>query len=216
MLKIVLGNKNYSSWSMRPWLVLEHFGIPFEETVVPLDQPDTEANIRRFSPSGRVPCLIDGTLAIWDTLAICEYLAERQAGLWPADPAARAVARSVCAEMHSGFAALRNDCPVKVKETFPPAPLRPEVQADVARIEAIWADCRARFRKGGPFLFGAFTIADAFYAPVVTRFRTYSIPISAASREYVELIWALPAMQKWAEAARRENFIMARYEKRQQ
>src|SRR3954447_26307256 len=177
MLKIVLGNKKYSSWSLRPWLALKLAGAPFEEQVVALDMPDTAANIRKYSPSGRVPALIDGSLTIWDSLAICEYLNEKfpQAQLWPADAAQRARARSISAEMHSGFTNLRNDCSMKIVKQYPYKPLRPDTQKDVDRIVAIWEECLRR--NGGRFLFGNEPcIADAFYAPVVSRFRTYSVP----------------------------------------
>ncbi len=213
-MKIVLGNKNYSSWSMRPWLVLQHFGIPCEEQVVPLDQPTSAADIARFSPSGRVPALLVGELTVWDSLAICEYLADKfpDKALWPKDPAARAVARSVSAEMHSGFAALRTHCPFKLKETFEPKPLLPEVQADVDRIVALWSDCRRRYGQGGPFLFGAFSIADAMYAPVVSRFRTYGVKPGGEAGTWMDAVWALPEVQRWGEAARAESFHMKRYD----
>ena len=215
-LKIVIGNKNYSSWSLRPWLALEQCGVPYEEQVIPLDQPDTAAQIARFSPSGRVPTLLDGELTIWDSLAICEYLNEKfpAARLWPKDPAARALARSVSAEMHSGFVGLRTHCPMKVKESLPMAQPREEVKADLARIDALWTDCRNRFGAGGPFLFGAFSIADAMFAPVVSRIRTYGLQISPGAKAYCDAVWNSPGMQKWAAAARAESFVMARYEKK--
>jgi glutathione S-transferase len=212
MIQIVIGNKRYSSWSLRPWLVLKHFGLPFEETVIGLDLPDTDEKIRKLSPSGRVPAIVDSGLTIWDSLAICEYLAETHAdrGLWPKDAGARARARSVSAEMHSGFQDLRNDCGMKVLETFPPAKLRPQTQADVARINAIWSDCLAK--SGGPFLFGDFCIADAMYAPVVTRFRTYGLPAEGAVKAYIDTMWNLPALQAWVEGARQETLRARRYE----
>ncbi len=213
-MKIVLGNKNFSSWSLRPWLVLEQAGIPYEELVIPLDQPTSAAAIARFSPAGRVPVLLDGDLTVWDSLAICEYLAEQhpQKRLWPADRVARAVARAVSAEMHSGFAALRTHCPFKLKETFAPKPLAREVQDDVDRIVAIWEDCRRRFGAGGPFLFGAFSIADAMFAPVVSRFHTYGVKPTGAAGAWADMMWGLPAMQKWAAGARAETYTMARYQ----
>jgi glutathione S-transferase len=212
-MKLVIGNRNYSSWSLRPWLVMEAFGLPREEEVVPLDQPDTAARIGALSAAGRVPVLLDGAITVWDSLAICEYLAEKypEKGLWPRDPAARAVARSACAEMHSGFQALREACPMKFKEVFAPGPLAPEVQANVARITALWEDCRRRFGQGGPFLFGAFSVADAYYGPVVSRFRTYAIPLAGAAAAYAEAMWKHPAMQKWLAAAQAETFAMKRY-----
>jgi glutathione S-transferase len=206
MLKIVVGNKKYSSWSLRPWLVLKHAGVPFEEQVVALDMPDTAQNIRKFSPSGRVPALIDGDVTVWDSLAIAEYLNEKfpEKRLWPKDPAQRARARSVSAEMHSGFANLRNDCSMKIVQQYPAKPLRPETQADVNRIVEIWEDCLKR--SGGPFLFGKEPcIADAFYAPVVSRFRTYSIAVSGAAKAYCDTIWAWPALQSWVADAQKET-----------
>ena len=206
MLKIVVGNKKYSSWSLRPWLVLKHSGVPFEEAVVALDMPDTAQNIRKFSPSGRVPALIDGDLTVWDSLAIAEYLNEKfpEKRLWPKDPAQRARARSVSAEMHSGFVNLRTDCSMKIVQQYPAKPLRPETQAEVNRIVEIWKDCLKR--SGGPFLFGKEPcIADAFYAPVVSRFRTYSIPVAGAAKAYCETIWSWPALQAWVADAQKET-----------
>jgi glutathione S-transferase len=206
MLKIVLGNKKYSSWSLRPWLVLRLTGAPFEEVVVGLDMPETAENIRKYSPSGRVPALIDGKLTIWESLAICEYLAEKfpQADLWPKEPGARALARSISSEMHAGFSSLRNDCSMKIVKQYPAKPLRPETQADVDRIAALWSECL--HKSGGPYLFGAKPgIADAMYAPVVSRLRTYSIPATGAAKAYCDTIWALPALQDWVAAARAET-----------
>lgn len=212
-MKLVIGNKNYSSWSLRPWLVLAHAGIAFEEEVIPLDQPGTAAALRKASGAGRVPVLVDGALTVWDSLAICEYLAERfpEKALWPRDVAARAVARSAAAEMHAGFQALRNHCPMKFRSSLAAAPLPPEVQADVGRIVELWEECRGRFGKGGPFLFGAFSIADAFYAPVVSRLRTYAIPVSGAAAAWCDEMWRLPAMQRWLAGAQAETFTMSRY-----
>ncbi len=206
MLKIVLGNKKYSSWSLRPWLVLKQAGVPFEEIVVPLDMPDTAQNIRKYSPSGRVPALIDGDLTIWDSLAIAEYLHEKfpDRRLWPKDVAQRARARSISAEMHAGFANLRNDCSMKIVQHYPCKPLRPETQADVDRIVSLWEECLKA--SGGPFLFGKEPcIADAFYAPVVSRLRTYSIPVAGAARAYCDTIWSWPALQAWVADAQRET-----------
>ena len=213
MLKIVIGNKNYSSWSMRGWLALRLTGAELEEIVVGLDLPDTAEKIRKYSPSGRVPCLIDGDLAVWDSLAIAEYLAEKfpDKPLWPKDRAERARARSVAAEMHSGFANLRNDCAMKMRASFPAKTLRPETQAEVDRILAIWEDCLKR--SGGPYLFGkAFTIADAFYAPVVSRLRTYSIPVRGPAKAYTEAVWATAIVQEWFAGAKAETLRAARYE----
>jgi len=213
-LKIVLGNKNYSSWSLRPWLVLKHLGARFEEQVISLDQPSTAEQIRKFSPSGRVPVLIDGDTVVWDSLSICEYLHERFAerNLWPKDAKARAMARSVSAEMHSGFTALRQHLPMKFRETFPPKALQPDVKADISRILQLWSDCRSRFGAAGPFLFGAFTIADAMYTPVVSRFKTYAVPLEGSAAAYAETLWSLPSVQEWLAASRAETLPMARYE----
>lgn len=213
-MKLVIGNKNFSSWSLRPWLALKHCEVPFEEEVIALDQPDTAERIRKHSPSGRVPTLIDGDLTLWDSIAICEYLNEKfpQRQLWPADPKKRAVARSVSAEMHSGFAALRTHHPMKFKNDLPSSMLRDDVKADVARIDEIWTTCREKYGQGGPFLFGAFSIADAMYAPVVSRCRTYHLPLGKVAQVYADLIWNLPAMQQWLEASRAEKFQMSRYD----
>jgi glutathione S-transferase len=213
-LKIILGNKNYSSWSLRPWLVLKHLGVPFDEQVVPLDQPSTARDIGKYSPSGRVPVLIDGDTVIWDSLAICEYLNELfpDRKLWPSDARARATARSVSAEMHSGFAALRENLPMKFRESFANFQLKPEVKADISRILQVWSDCRSRFGAQGSYLFGAFTIADAMYAPVVSRFKTYGVALEGAPAAYAETLWKLPQIQEWLSAARAEPYRMARYE----
>ena len=209
-ITIYLGNKNYSSWSLRPWLSLKQTGVAFDEEVIPLSEPTTRSTILRYSPSGKVPALKHNELTVWDGLAICEYLAETfsEAKLWPADKAARAVARSVCAEMHSSFAALREHLPMNMRSSFPNRGVTPEVQADINRITAIWRDCRKRFGEGGPFLFGSFTNADAMYAPVVSRFRTYKIELDEAAQEYTDAVWALPALQEWLTAAKNEPMII--------
>jgi glutathione S-transferase len=209
-ITIYLGNKNYSSWSLRPWLALKQTGAPFDEEVIPLDEPTTRSTVLRFSPSGRVPALKHNELTVWDSLAICEYLAETfpQAKLWPEDKAARAVARAVSAEMHSGFAALRNHLPMNMRSAFPNRGVTPEVQSDINRITAIWRDCRKRFGASGPFLFGGFTIADAMYAPVVSRFRTYKIELEEETQAYTDAVWALPALQEWLTAAKNEPMII--------
>jgi glutathione S-transferase len=206
MLKIVIGNKRVSSWSLRGWLGVKLSGAPAEEVVVALDTPETAENIRKVSPSGKVPALVDGGVTVWDSLAICEYLNEKfpQARLWPADAAARATARSVSAEMHSGFPNLRNDCSMKIVKQFPYKPLRPETQKEVDRIVAIWSECLAK--SGGPWLFGSKPcIADAMYAPVVSRFRTYSIPVSGAAKSYCDTVWAWPFVQEWVRGAEAET-----------
>lgn len=209
-IKIYLGNKNYSSWSLRPWLALKQTGVDFDEELIPLSEATTRSTILRYSPSGRVPALIHNGLTVWDSLAICEYLAESfpAAQLWPADAAARAVARAVSAEMHSGFAALRNHLPMNMRSSFPNRGVTPEVQADINRITAIWRDCRKRFGEGGPFLFGGFTNADAMYAPVVSRFRTYRVELEDEAQAYADAVWALPALQEWLTAAKNEPMII--------
>lgn len=203
-LTLVVGTKRWSSWSLRPYMALVAAGIPFREILIQLRQPDTKEQILRHSPSGKIPLLIDGETKVWDSLAILEYLAERfpQARLWPADPAARAVARSVSAEMHSGFMALRSTCSMDVAEDHPLAEVPDDVAAEVARIDALWSDCRARFGQGGPFLFGAFSNADAMYAPVVTRLRTYGLAVGPLSTAYCEAVMAHPAMVRWIAEAR--------------
>ena len=211
---IYIGNKNYSSWSLRGWLVLKATGADFDEVVIALDEANTRTEILRHSPSGRVPALRHGELIIWDSLAIGEYLAELfpEAQLWPKAATARAVARAVSAEMHSGFAALRGHLPMNFRSSFPNRAVTPEAQADINRITALWRDCRKRFGTGGEFLFGAFTNADAMFAPVVSRFRTYKVEIDAEAQQYCEAVWALPAMQEWATAARNEPMIIERHE----
>lgn len=213
-LTLIVGNKNYSSWSMRPWLALKKTGAAFEEVVIPLSRPETRAEIFKHSPSGFVPTLKDDDLTIWESLAICEYLAERfpDAGLWPQDPSARAIARSVAAEMHAGFSALRNNMPMNVRGNSPGKGRAPGVQEDVNRISAIWRDCRTRFGTSGPYLFGGFTIADAMYAPVVSRFVTYQVELDADAKAYVNTMWADPAMAAWIEGARREPWVIEKSE----
>lgn len=205
-LTLVVGSKNYSSWSLRPYLALAHTGQPFREVVIALDEPDTAAKIAEYTPSGRVPVLRHGALSIWDSLAICEYLAETfpQAKLWPEDKQARAIARSVVAEMHSSFSNLRQNMTMDIRARKPGKGRAPGVAEDIARIQAIWNDCRSRFGQGGPFLFGHFTIADAFYAPVVTRFVTYEVELDAVSQAYRDTVLSLPALKTWTEAALKE------------
>ena len=207
-LRLVIGNKNTSSWSLRPWLALTAAGIPFTEEKVRLRQEDTKAQILKHSPSGKVPLLkVEGEL-IWDSLAICEWAAETwpKAGLWPADKTARAVARSVTAEMHSGFLPMRRDMPMDILGIHEPGPgVTEEASADIRRITAIWTFCRERFGQGGPFLFGAFSIADAFFAPVVTRFTSYHVDLDPVCRAYVEAVWAHPALQAWKRGAEVEE-----------
>ena len=208
MLQLVIGNKNFSSWSLRPWLLLKQAGLPFREIPVRLRQAETKAQILAHSPSGKVPALIDGDLTVWDSLAICEYLAEKASlnhvDLWPADPKARAEARSVSAEMHSGFAALRQQMSMEVAASRPGEGQTPEVLADIARIAALWTSCRERFAAAGPFLFGDFSVADAMYAPVAFRFHTYGVELPPLAAAYRDTLLALPAMQEWAAGARAE------------
>jgi glutathione S-transferase len=214
MLKLYVGNMNYSSWSMRPWVLLAQAEIPFDSVTVRFDAFTPESNFKqtigKFNPAGRVPVLVNGDLAIWDTLAIVEYVAEQFPGkaLWPADRAARARARSVCAEMHSGFAALRGHCPMNIEASLPEIGQlvwrdKPEVRADVARIVDMWTGLLQQHR--GPLLFGDFSIADAYFAPVCTRFSTYALPVPAAITEYVERVSALPGVRAWIEGALAEQ-----------
>ena len=205
-LTIVIGNKNYSSWSLRGWIALKASGAGFDEIRIPLDQPDTRARILEHSPAARVPVLRDGALAVWESLAICEYLAEcfPDAGLWPDDNAARIRARVVACEMHAGFAALRKALPMNCRAALPGKGHSPAADADIARIAEIWRDCRENFGAGGDFLFGRFTVADAMFAPVVSRFTTYAVELDAVGQAYVDAVMSLPAMQAWYEAARAE------------
>ena len=214
-LTIYLGNKNYSSWSLRPWLVLKQTTVAFSEVVIPLYQPTSRETILKYSPSGRVPALRHGDITVWESLAICEYLAESfpTFDLWPKDAAPRAVARAVSAEMHAGFRALREHLPMNIRSSFPGRAITPEVQADINRVMAIWRDCRARFADGrGAFLFGHFTVADAMYAPIVTRFRTYRIELERDAEAYCDAIMGLPAMQEWIAAASNEPMIVEQSE----
>jgi glutathione S-transferase len=206
---LVIGDKNLSSWSLRPWLAMRQCGIPFAEECIRLRQPDSKAEILRHTPSGKVPALKTRTGVVWDSLAILEYLAERhpEHRLWPQDEEARAAARSIAAEMHAGFVTLRNDMPVDLLSRLPSPPMSAALEADLRRIAAIWKDTRARFGQGGPFLFGAFTNVDAMYAPVATRFRTYGVDLARYGDEgtgaaYAEAVLALPAMAEWAEGAK--------------
>ena len=210
-LQLVIGNKNYSSWSFRPWLAMKVARIPFEETVIPLDTPDFKSRITALSGAGKVPVLIDGDTCVWESLAILEHLAEKfpEAGLWPQDAQARAHARAISAEMHAGFQPLRRQLPMNMRRPVKPQRLEADAETDVQRIEAIWSHCRARFGQGrGPFLHGAFGAADAMYAPVVSRFHTYGVGVGAVAREYMRAITALPAWSEWREAGRREPWVL--------
>jgi len=203
-LKLVIGTKRISSWSLRPWLGLKVAGIGFDEELIPLRQPETQAEILKHSPSGKVPLLKDGEVVVWDSLAILDYAAERfpEAGLWPADRVARAMARSLSAEMHAGFAALRQTCPMDVLSVSPLTEIPDEVKADLTRIEAGWTEARSRFGADGPFLFGRFSVADAMYAPVVTRIHSYALPVGTVAEAYCRTIMELPAMAEWIGGAR--------------
>jgi glutathione S-transferase len=201
-LTLVLGSRHLSSWSFRPWLALRQGGVAFDQVVIPLDRPDSAAEIARWSPSGKVPALLIEGVTVWDSLAICELAAELAPDLWPADPLARAHARSVAAEMHSGFPDLRAFMPMDFAARFgAPGRLLRGVARDVARIEAIWSDCRRRYAADGPFLFGSFSIADAMYAPVVSRFVTYDVAVGEVAGAYMAAMQGLPAWAEWAAAA---------------
>jgi len=214
-LHLIIANKAYSSWSMRPWLAMKVKKLPFKETVVPLAQDDTAARIKQFSSAGKVPVLQHGGITVWDSLAILDYLADQffDRHWWPADPHARAVARSISAEMHSGFTNLRQNLTMNVRKTYPASPRAPEVDAEIARIKAIWCDCRARFGADGPFLFGEFSNADAMYAPVATRFKTYGVDLDPVCAAYSETMLNLPEMREWYAAAAGEPWVIAKYEK---
>src|SRR5215472_9982744 len=209
-LVLLIGNKNYSSWSLRPWIAMKAAGIAFEERVISLDAADFKARVHEISATGKVPALADGEIHVWESLAILEYLAEKfpSAGLWPSEPGARAHARSVAAEMHAGFAALRSHLPMNVRRAVKPRAPTPEAANDIRRIEAMWTDCRTRFGSGGPFLFGAFGAADAMYAPVVSRMHTYAITLRAPARAYMEAVMSLPAWAEWRAAAAKEPWVL--------
>ena len=209
-LHLVIGNKNYSSWSMRPWIGMKAAGIAFDETVISLDAPDFKLRLAKLSGTGKVPVLIDGDTHVWESLAILEYVAEKfpQAGLWPADAAARAHARAISNEMHAGFVPLRRHLPMNLWRPVQKRHLTSEAAANVKRIDAMWSDCRARFGQGGPFLFGKFSAADAMYAPVVARFHTYAVEVGAAARAYMDAMMALPAWAEWTAAALQEEWVL--------
>jgi glutathione S-transferase len=215
MLKLVIGNKNYSSWSMRPWLALRANNIVFEEAFIPLytNKADKE-RLLSVSRSGKVPALIDGDVTVWDSLSIIEYLAEKfpEAGLWPEDRTARAHARSISAEMHSGFMPLRNECGMNLHRPIRAVALSDDAQANVARIQEMWADCHARYGTKGRFLFGAFSGADAMFAPVVHRFRTYAIPVAKDAQPYVDAMMSLHAFQQWTRDGLAETLVIERLE----
>lgn len=209
-LTLIIGNKNYSSWSLRPWIALKVAGIPFEEIVISLDAPDFKARVGAVSGTGKVPVLSDGNVHVWESLAILEYLAEKfpAVGLWPQDSAARAHARSIANEMHGGFLPLRRLLPMNMWRPVIKRELTPDAAANVKRVETMWADCRARFAQGGAFLFGRFGAADAMYAPVVARLHTYGVDVDAGTRAYMEAIMALPAWREWHAAALKEPWVL--------
>jgi glutathione S-transferase len=209
-LTLIIGNKNYSSWSFRPWIAMRAANIPFDEVVISLEAADFKSRVSAHSGTGKVPVLIDGDIKIWESLAILEYLAEKfpEAKLRPADPAARAHARTVASEMHAGFVPLRRHCPMNM--WYPPKKreLPDDVIENVKRIDAVWTDCRARFGAGGPYLFGAFGAADAMYAPVVSRLHSYAIDVGEAARTYMAAMMALPAWAEWRAAALKEPWVL--------
>jgi glutathione S-transferase len=209
-LKLIIGNKNYSSWSLRPWIAMKAAGIAFEEVLLPLYEPGSREQVLKYSPAGKVPVLVDGDMTIWESLAILEYLAEKfpGAGLWPSDIRARSHARVVSNEMHGGFQALRKACAMNMWLPAKPRPQPDDVMENVWRIDTLWSDCRARFGAAGDFLFGAFGAADAMYAPVVSRLHSYGLPVSATSRTYMNAVMALPAWREWHDAALKEPWVM--------
>ncbi|MBM3512535.1 MAG: glutathione S-transferase family protein [Alphaproteobacteria bacterium] len=213
-LHLVIGNKAYSSWSMRPWIAMTANGLKFRETVICLGQDNTASEIKKYSASGKVPYLIHGDIRVWDSLAIIEYLAEAfyDKPWWPTDPQARAVARAISAEMHSGFQGLRQNMPMNVRRSHPGKGAVPEALADIARISAIWTECRQRFGAKGPYLFGTFCNADAMYAPVVTRFKTYGVALDPVCRAYADAMLDHPALKQWYADAAKESWVVEKYE----
>lgn len=210
MPTLVIANKCYSSWSLRPWLLMKQLGVGFDEITIPLDLPDTKEKVLKHSPAGKVPVLIDGDVTVWESIAIMEYVADAYgAPVWPEDREARAMARSIAAEMHAGFMGLRSACPMNLGKRFAARDRGEDVARDVTRFSSIVREARDRFGAGGPFLFGAFSAADAMYAPLVTRLDTYSITLDAATRAYVDAILSLPAFQEWRSAALKEEWIVA-------
>ena len=207
---LLIGNKNYSSWSLRPWLLLRAFGVPFTEERHVFDTPEfaTEITSRKRSPNGRVLVLLDGDIKVWDSLAIAEYLAERHVGMWPTEALARAHARCACAEMHSGFQALRNWMPMNVRRSYPVAIPREDVQKDVDRVQALWGEARTQFGSDGAFLYGKFSVADAYFAPVVFRFSTYDVKRNAVVDAYVQAMLTHPSMQQWIADSKAEKEVV--------
>jgi glutathione S-transferase len=209
MLTLLIGNKNYSSWSLRAWIMLRHAGLPFEELLVPLDRPDSAERIRAFNPAGLVPALRHDGLLVWESLAICEYVCELAGRGLPTDPVARAQARSVSCEMHAGLRALRGSWPMNIRATGRRTPASPELLAQVTRVETLWHECRTRFGAGGPWLFGEYSLADAMYAPVVMRFRTYGAEVSALAQAYMTTVLTDPLLADWLAAAATEPWVVA-------
>jgi glutathione S-transferase len=209
---LVIGNKNYSSWSLRAWLMLRHAGIDFEEMRIPLATPGCDLKLLYFSPAGKVPVYRKGDLAVWDSLAIAEYLYEQYPALWPADPVARAHARSISAEMHAGFSALRTAMPMNIRARDRKVERTPGVEADIVRIFNIWRDLRTQYLAQGSWLFGAYSIADAMFAPVVFRFRTYGVREAGLIEEYIETVLHDPLIQDWIQSSQREQEVIVAYE----
>lgn len=209
-LTLIIGNKNYSSWSFRPWIAMKAAGIAFDEKVIPLYEPGSREQVLRFSPLGKVPVLVDDDQSVWESLAILEYLAEKfpKMNLWPHDARARAHARVVATEMHAGFQPLRKNCPMNFWLPVKQRPQPEDVMANVRRIEALWNDCRARFGQGGQFLFGNFGAADAMYAPVVARLHSYGLKVGDGAHRYMDAVMALPAWEEWRAAALKETWIL--------
>jgi glutathione S-transferase len=213
-LHLIIGNKAYSSWSMRPWLAMTAFGLKFRETVLPLFEPATSGEIKKYSAAAKVPVLVHGGITVWESLAILEYLADAyyDKPFWPTDPHARAVARAVSSEMHAGFMPMRQAMSMNLRKVFPARAPSAEVKDNISRIQAMWNECRAKFGAGGAFLFGAFSNADAMYAPVVTRFKTYSVDLDPVSRAYSEAILNHPAVKQWYADAAQEKWVIEKYE----
>jgi glutathione S-transferase len=211
---LIIANKAYSSWSFRPWILMRHFGIPFEEVTVPLGRPETRAEILRYSPAGKCPILRDGDRLAWDSLSIMEYVAEAypDRAIWPRDPAARGEARSLSAEMHSGFMGLRSHLPMNMRRPVRERPLTPEAAADIARIEQAFSLARAEYGADGAFLFGEFSAADAMFAPVVNRLHIYAAPVSPQTHAYMDAVMALPAWRDWSAGAFAELWTIEKFD----
>ncbi len=209
-MKLIIGNKNYSSWSLRPWILLKFFDIPFDEVLIPLYAGNYKVEILKYSSNGKVPILINDTVKVWDSLAICEYVAELfpEKSMWPQKIEDRAFARSISQEMHAGFVSLRTHMPMNLRGTYPGRGRTPEVEKDIARIIDIWSTCRRQCQAQGPFLFGHFTVADAMFAPVVTRFRTYGVSLEGLAFDYSRAILGLPAFQEWQAAGVKEPWFI--------